>query len=124
MVTPTFDLEEKPEYQAFIDMIPEALKVFSTCNLTKEYVACRFWPLRIGWSISEWEDGDEGIPMPNFSSSFGFTKEGTWCSSCVFFGYTALSKDASLAYINFCLSQRSKSKATNDGLTRFSALRA
>lgn len=39
-VCPSFDMEEKPEHQAFVAMIREVSKVFGTRDLTEECVAC------------------------------------------------------------------------------------
>jgi hypothetical protein len=36
---------------AFVAMLREVSKVFSIRNLTEEEVACRYWPLKAGWSM-------------------------------------------------------------------------
>jgi hypothetical protein len=53
------------------------LKVFSTHDITEEYVACRRWPLKAGWSIKGWLPEAQwagGIPMPDFATSFNLKK--------------------------------------------------
>ena len=42
-------------------------------------MACKCFPVREGWSISSWAGKEKrvgGLPKPNFSMSFGVTKDG------------------------------------------------
>ena len=71
--------ERTPEQQALIAMLREVSKVFETRDIVEEYVACKCFPVRKGWSISSWAAEEKwvgGLPMPNFSTSFGITKDG------------------------------------------------
>ncbi|RLM73059.1 hypothetical protein C2845_PM15G01960 [Panicum miliaceum] len=72
---PSFDIEEKPEHRAFVSVLRDISKVFGTRDLTEEYVACKCWPLRVGWSVGEWGNVAGGIPMLDFGKCFGLTKE-------------------------------------------------
>ncbi|RLN35707.1 hypothetical protein C2845_PM03G26300 [Panicum miliaceum] len=72
---PSFNVEEKLEYRAFVSVLRDILKVFNTRDLTEEYVACQCWPLRAGWSVSDRESDVGGIPMPDFGRCFGLAKE-------------------------------------------------
>jgi hypothetical protein len=49
--TPLVDVEDTEDHLAFVAMLREVSKVFGTHDITKEYVACRCWPLKPGWSI-------------------------------------------------------------------------
>ena len=70
--------DKAPEQEALITMLREVSKVFGTRDVVEEYVACKSFPIREGWSISSWEAEEKrvgGLPMPNFSTSFGITKD-------------------------------------------------
>lgn len=49
--TPRVDVEDMEDHLAFVAMFREVSKVLGTRNLTKEYVACRYWPLKAGWLV-------------------------------------------------------------------------
>lgn len=62
--------------KAFISMIREVSKTYGTRDLVEEFMACNCWPLLARWSISSWKENTGGVPMPDFASSFGITKDG------------------------------------------------
>ena len=71
--------EGTEEAKAHIAMLREVSKLFSTQDIVEEYVACKCFPVREGWSITSWAGREKrvgGLPMPNFSTSFGITMEG------------------------------------------------
>ena len=71
--------EGTEEAKALVAMFWEVSKLFSTRDIVKEYVACKCFPIREVWSITSWAGREKrvgGLPMPNFSTSFGITKEG------------------------------------------------
>lgn len=71
--------EGTEEAKAHVAMLREVSKLFSTRDIVEEYVACKCFPFREGWSITSWAGREKrlgGLPMPNFSTSFGITKEG------------------------------------------------
>jgi hypothetical protein len=49
--TSRVDIEDMEDRLAYVAMFREVSKVFGTRNLTEEYVACRFWPLKAGWLV-------------------------------------------------------------------------
>jgi hypothetical protein len=64
-------------------MVREVSKVYGTRDITEEYVACRCWPLKAGWSIKAWLPKAQctgGIPLPDFAASFNLKKHHE-CSS-------------------------------------------
>ncbi|RLM69975.1 hypothetical protein C2845_PM17G09020 [Panicum miliaceum] len=76
--TPCLIAEETDDRLGFVAMLRQISKVFSTRDIIKEYVSCRCWPLKSGWSIKGWLPEDqwvEGIPMPDFVKSFRLWKE-------------------------------------------------
>ena len=67
------------EAKAHVAMLREVSKVFSTRDIVEEYIACKCFPVRDGWSITSWAGKEKrvsGLPMPNFSTSFEITKDG------------------------------------------------
>ena len=71
--------EGMEEAKAHIMMLREVSMLFSTRDIVEEYVACKCFPVREGWSITLWVGKEKrvgGLPMPNFSTSFGITKDG------------------------------------------------
>ncbi|RLN12398.1 hypothetical protein C2845_PM09G13150 [Panicum miliaceum] len=75
--TPCLMAEEMEDHVRFVDLLRRILKVFSTRDIIEEYVACRCWPLKDGWSIKGWLPEDqwvEGISMPDFVKSFHLKK--------------------------------------------------
>ena len=77
---PSVEVDEgTEEAKAHIAMLREVSKLFLTRDIVEEYVACKCFPVREGWSITSWAGREKhlgGLPMPNFSTSFGITKEG------------------------------------------------
>lgn len=65
--TPSLDVEEKPEHQAFVAMLQQVSKVYGTRDITKKYIACRYWPLAAGWSITTWKGAIGGILQSDLS---------------------------------------------------------
>jgi len=54
-VPPVVEVDEKtPEQEALIAMLREVSKVFGAHDIIEEYVACKCFPVREGWSISSW----------------------------------------------------------------------
>ena len=81
--------EGMEEAKAHFVMLREVSKLFSTRDIVEEYAACKFFPVRKGWSITSWAGREKhvgGLPMPNFSTSFGITKDGKLLAlpSCFF----------------------------------------
>ena len=71
--------EGTEEAKAHVAMLREVSKLFSTRDIVEEYVACKCFPVREGWSITSWAGREKcvgGLPMPDFSTSFQITKEG------------------------------------------------
>ena len=71
--------EGTEEAKAHVAMLREVSKLFSTQDIVEEYVACKYFPVREGWSITSWVGREKrvgGLPMPNFSTSFRITKDG------------------------------------------------
>jgi len=76
------------EAKAHIAMIREVSKVFGTRDIVEEYITCKCFPVREGWSITSWAGREKhvgGLPMPNFSTSFGITKDGKILVVSLFF---------------------------------------
>ena len=77
---PSVEVDEgTEEVRAHVAMLREVSKLFSMRDIVEEYVACKCFPVREGWSITSWAGREKrlgGLPMPNFSMSFGITKEG------------------------------------------------
>ena len=77
---PSMEVDEgTEEAKANLTMLREVSKLFSTRDIVEEYVACKCFPIRDGWSITSWAGKEKclgGLPMPNFSTSFGITKDG------------------------------------------------
>ena len=77
---PSVEVDERTEEaKAHIAMLREVSKLFSTRDIVEEYVACKCFPVREGWSITSWAGREKcvgGLPMPDFSTSFGITKDG------------------------------------------------
>ena len=71
---PVVEVDEKtPEQEALIAMLREVSKVFRTRDIVEEYIACKCFPIREGWSVSSWAGKERrigGLPMPNFSTCF------------------------------------------------------
>jgi hypothetical protein len=75
--TPRVDVEEKEDRLAFVVMLREVSKVYGTHDITEEYVVCRCWQLKAGWSDKAWLPEARwagGIPMPDFAASFNIKK--------------------------------------------------
>ena len=71
--------EGTEEANAHVAMLREVSKLFSTRDIVEEYVACKCFPVRGGWSITSWAGKEKrvgGLAMPNFSTSFGIMKDG------------------------------------------------
>jgi len=67
------------EAKAQVAMLCEVSRLFSTRDIVEEYVACKCFPIREGWSITLWAGREKrvgGLLMPNFSTSFEITNEG------------------------------------------------
>lgn len=75
-VCPSVDVEETEDPQAFESMLHEVSKIFSTRDITEEFVACNCWPVKSGWSITSWKENLGKVPIPDFGSCFRLTKEG------------------------------------------------
>ena len=77
---PSVEVDEGiEEAKAQVVMLREESKLFSTRYIVEEYVACKCFPVREGWSITSWAGREKcvgGLPMPDFSTSFGITKDG------------------------------------------------
>ena len=80
---PSVEVDEgTEEAKAHVAMLREVSKLFSTRDIVEEYVACKCFPVRRGWSITSWAGKEKrvgGLPMPNFATSFGITKDGKPC---------------------------------------------
>ena len=63
----------RAEDEALFALLWKLSKTFGTRDLIEEFVACSCFPVRAGWTISSWLTEDqwiEGIPLPDFASSF------------------------------------------------------
>ena len=63
----------RAEDEALFALLRKLSKTFSTRDLIEEFVACSCFPVKAGWTISSWLTEDqwiEGIPLPDFASSF------------------------------------------------------
>ena len=71
---PSVEVDEgTEETKAHVAMLREVSKVFRTRDIVEEYIACKCFPIREGWSVSSWAGKERrigGLPMPNFSTSF------------------------------------------------------
>ena len=79
--TPVVVATETVEAKAFVALLREVAKAFSTRDVVKEYSVCQCFPVQGGWSVASWADEDKwikGIPMPNFATSFGIGRNGTF----------------------------------------------
>ncbi|RLN38632.1 hypothetical protein C2845_PM01G44450 [Panicum miliaceum] len=75
--TPRLIAEETEDHLGFVAMLRPISKVFSTWDNDEEYVSCRCWPVKSGWSIRGWlPKGEwiEGIPTPDLVKSFCLKK--------------------------------------------------
>ena len=71
--------EGTEEAKAHVAMLHEVSKVFSTRDIVEEYISCKCFPIHEGWSITSWAGREKrvgGLLMPDFSTSFGITKDG------------------------------------------------
>jgi hypothetical protein len=77
---PSMEVDEgMEEAKAHVAMLREVSKVFGTRDIVEEYIACKCFPFRKGWSITSWAGKERcvgGLLMPNSSTSFGITKDG------------------------------------------------
>jgi len=77
---PSVDVDEgMEEAEAHVTMLREVSKVFGTRDLVEEYIACKYFPVHEWWSVTLWAGKEKcvgGLPMPNFSTSFGVMKNG------------------------------------------------
>jgi len=63
----------RPEDEAFLAMLYKVSKTFGTRDIIEEFVACDCFPVKARWSVYGWSAEDrwiEGIPVPNFVSTF------------------------------------------------------
>ena len=44
----------RAEDEALLVLLRKLSKTFSTCDLIKEFVACGYFPIMAGWTISTW----------------------------------------------------------------------
>lgn len=73
---PNIEVMETEDMKAFVCMVREVSKTYGTRDLTEEFIACNCWPLWDGWRISSWKDNEGGVPVLDFGSVFGITKDG------------------------------------------------
>ena len=76
--TPKVDVSRKPANEAYLAILREVSKVLSMRDITEEFVVCRCFPVKEGWSVPSWAPPEKevyGLPMPNFSEAFGLQKE-------------------------------------------------
>lgn len=69
-------VDETNIMKAFVSMVLDVSKTYATHDLTEEFVACNYWPLRAVWRISSSKDAEAGVHVPDFGVSFGITKNG------------------------------------------------
>ena len=81
--TPVVAVPETAEANAFVALLREVAKSFSTRDLVEEFSACQCFPVRVGWAVSSWvpeEKWVEGIPMPDFTACFSISRNGAFFS--------------------------------------------
>ena len=69
---------ETAEAKAFVALLREVAKSFSTRDLVKEFSACQCFPIQEGWSVTSWvleEKWIKGIPMPDFMACFSIGRD-------------------------------------------------
>ena len=81
---PSMEVDEgSSEAKTHVTMLREVSKVFGTRDIVGEHIACKCFPVHEGWSISLWAGKERhvcGLLIPNFSTSFGITKNGNFCT--------------------------------------------
>ena len=84
---PKADCHVRAEDETLLTLLRKLSKTFSTRDIIEEFIACGYFPVRVGWDISSWlaEDrGIEGIPVPDFATVFSLRtdREFSCLSSC------------------------------------------
>ena len=72
--TPKVDVSREPANEAYLAILREVSKVLSMRDITEEFVVCRCFPVKEGWSVPSWAPPEKEVyelPMPNFSEAFG-----------------------------------------------------
>lgn len=63
-----------PRGALFVAALGAMSKVYIVRDLIEESCLCKVFPVREGWSVSDWEAGNSGeILMPDFAKIFGLT---------------------------------------------------
>jgi hypothetical protein len=63
----------RAEDEVLLALLRKMPKTFGMRDIIKEFVACDCFSVKAGWAISSWLTEDhwiEGIPIPDFVSSF------------------------------------------------------
>jgi hypothetical protein len=61
----------------FLIAFQELAKTYDTCELVEEYIGAKVFPIRAGWPVAAWNDFASAIKVPEFTRSFGLTKNPT-----------------------------------------------
>jgi hypothetical protein len=72
--------EEGDADRLFLTAFQELAKTYATRDLVEEYIGEKIFPLRIGWSVVAWSNFSSVIKIPEFTRSFGLTKNGAYLS--------------------------------------------
>ena len=71
--TPVVAPPDTAEANAFVALLRQVAKSFSTRDLIEEIAACQCFPVREGWTVDSWAPEErwiEGILMPDFTEGF------------------------------------------------------
>ena len=84
--TPVIAVPETAEAKAFMALLQEVAKSFSTRDLVEEFSAFQCFLVQGVWTVTSWapeEKWIEGIPMPDFTTCFSFGRDGTFFYCCL-----------------------------------------
>ena len=96
------DSHARAEDEALFALLRKLSKTFGTRDLIEEFVACSCFPVKAGWTISSWLIEDqwiEGIPLPDFASSFNLRADREFS----FLAFFPAEANASLCCLRFVI---------------------
>ena len=79
--TPVVAALETTEANAFVALLREVTKNFSTRDLVEEFSACQCFPVQEGWPMTSWAPEErwiEGIPMLDFTACISIGRDGVF----------------------------------------------
>ena len=77
--TPVIAAPKTAEAKAFVALLREVAKSFSSRDLVEEFSAFQCFLVQEGWTVTSWapeEKWIEGIPMPDFTECFDLRRGG------------------------------------------------